>query len=143
MRLVDLLPVLGTLPLTGTAAAVAAGALAWAAAVSAARLLRHALLARHARIVQILPPPRAALAEAEAFWTHVLGLLKPRWNRALLQPHLAFEYTATADGITIQLWVPGTVPPGTIERAVAAAWPGATTRTRPATALLPPRRRRR
>ena len=33
--------------------------------------------------------------------------------------------------MTIRLWVPGTIPPGLIERAVEAAWPGAHTRHRP------------
>ena len=39
--------------------------------------------------------------------------------------------------MTIRLWVPGTVPPGMIERAVEAAWPGAHTVTAPATPPLP------
>ena len=40
--------------------------------------------------------------------------------------------------MTIRLWVPGTIPPGLIERAVEAAWPGARTVTRPAGPPLPP-----
>ena len=40
--------------------------------------------------------------------------------------------------MTIRLWVPGTIPPGLIERAVEAAWPGAHTVTAPASPPLPP-----
>ena len=43
--------------------------------------------------------------------------------------------------MTIRLWVPGTIPPGLIERAVEAAWPGAHTVTAPAGPPLPARRR--
>ncbi|WP_106584300.1 type IV secretory system conjugative DNA transfer family protein [Murinocardiopsis flavida] len=114
----------------GPVAAVAVGA-CWVAATLGVRLLRHTVLARQARIIEILPPPEATLPSAEAFWSHTLGLLKPRWQRAFTQPHLAFEYVATAGGVHIQLWVPGTVPPGVAERAISAAWPGATTTTRP------------
>ncbi|MFL6072442.1 MAG: type IV secretory system conjugative DNA transfer family protein [Mycobacteriales bacterium] len=66
------------------------------------------------------------------------GLLRPAWRRLLSgQPHLAWEYTWTSDGVQINLWVPGTVPPGLIERAVQSAWPGATTHASPATPPLP------
>ena len=40
--------------------------------------------------------------------------------------------------MSIRLWVPGTLPPGLIERAVEAAWPGAHTVTAPASPPLPP-----
>ena len=40
--------------------------------------------------------------------------------------------------MSIRLWVPGTIPPGLIERAVEAAWPGAHTVTAPASPTLPP-----
>ena len=40
--------------------------------------------------------------------------------------------------MSIRLWVPGTLPPGLIERAVEAAWPGAHTVTAPARPPLPP-----
>ena len=40
--------------------------------------------------------------------------------------------------MSIRLWVPGTLPPGLIERAVEAAWPGAHTVTAPAGPPLPP-----
>ncbi|MFJ3779821.1 type IV secretory system conjugative DNA transfer family protein [Streptomyces sp. NPDC090075] len=48
------------------------------------------------------------------------------------QPHLAWEYVFDSETIRICLWVPGVIPPGIVERAVEAAWPGARTRTTPA-----------
>jgi hypothetical protein len=45
------------------------------------------------------------------------------------QPHLAFEYVADARGARVQIWVPGTIPPGMIEKTVRSAWPGATVTT--------------
>src|SRR5439155_2843337 len=42
------------------------------------------------------------------------------------------------EGVRIQLWVPGVVPLGLVERAIEAAWPGAHTRTEPAQPPLPP-----
>ena len=41
------------------------------------------------------------------------------------QPHLSWEIAADRVGSAFQLWVPRQVPPGLIERAVTAAWPGA------------------
>ncbi len=40
-------------------------------------------------------------------------------------------------GSTMRLWVPGVIPPGLVERAIEAAWPGAHTHTTPAQAPLP------
>ena len=63
----------------------------------------------------------------------LVALLRPPWRRAIFgQPHLGFELVATDAGLTIGWWVPGTVPPGLVERAVEAAWPGARTETIPA-----------
>lgn len=112
---------LATIPLAGAVVC---------AALAATRLTRHHYLSQQARVVEILPPPHASLENATAFWNHTLGLLKPRWTRWLLQPHLALEMVASAAGIRFQVWVPGAVPPGTVERAICAAWPGATTSTR-------------
>ena len=78
----------------------------------------------------MLAPPRVDPDGAAALWGNLAGLLRPRWRRLLFgQPHLCFEYLITADGSTIRIWVPGPIPPGLIEHAVTAAWPGATTRT--------------
>ncbi|RBQ14172.1 type VI secretion protein [Spongiactinospora rosea] len=93
---------------------------------TALRYLRHRPLARNARCVEILTPPTADLDGAEALWANLIGLLHPRWKRAVLgQPHLIFEYLFNADGMRIQLWVPGVIPQHVIEHAVEAAWPSA------------------
>jgi TraM recognition site of TraD and TraG/Type IV secretion-system coupling protein DNA-binding domain len=95
-------------------------------------------LAENARQVTILTPPQADPAGAEALWGYLTGLLRPAWKRLTAgQPHLSFEYAWTAAGMTISLWVPGTVPPGMAERAIEAAWPGARTASGPAVAALP------
>jgi hypothetical protein len=95
--------------------------------------VRHRRWAKDARIVEVLPPPSAELSSAEAFWTQMLGLLRPAWKRVLFgQPHLAWEYVVDQTGLRIRLWVPSGVPPHMVERAVEAAWPGASTTTRPA-----------
>jgi hypothetical protein len=90
----------------------------------------HRRWVRDARLVQILPPPLAALSDAEAFWTQMLGLLRPGWKRALFgQPHVTWEYAVDETGFKVRLWVPGSVPPRMVERAIEAAWPGASTTT--------------
>jgi TraM recognition site of TraD and TraG/Type IV secretion-system coupling protein DNA-binding domain len=99
---------------------------------------RHARLAENARQVTILAPPEADPAGPQALWGHLTGLLRPAWRRlAAGQPHLSFEYAWTRAGVTISLWVPGSVPPGMAERAVESAWPGTCTATTPAAAPLP------
>ncbi|RKS04937.1 uncharacterized protein DUF87 [Nocardiopsis sp. Huas11] len=112
--------VIAVIPLVGAAVC---------AALIGVRFARHHYLSREARLVEILPPPQASLAHATAFWNHTMGLLKPRWSRWLVQPHLALEIVASPAGVRFQVWVPGIVPPGTVERAIASAWPGATTST--------------
>ncbi|MGE0296946.1 type IV secretory system conjugative DNA transfer family protein [Pseudonocardia sp.] len=115
-----------------TAATVTTAAAAVHAVIARARLRR---LHTGARLVMVLAPRRLADDGAQALWGNLAGLLRPRWRRLLFgQPHLAFEYRVTAEKATIQLWVPGPVPPGLVERAVTAAWPGTTTRTTPAPA---------
>ncbi|WP_150236384.1 type IV secretory system conjugative DNA transfer family protein [Nocardiopsis quinghaiensis] len=110
-------------PIAGVVLVVARWFLVWT---------RHLRWARDARLVEILPPPSAELASAEAFWTQMLGLLHPVWKRALFgQPHVVWEYEADETGLRIRLWVPGTLPPHMVERAVEAAWPGASTATVP------------
>ncbi|MGW4801288.1 type IV secretory system conjugative DNA transfer family protein, partial [Nonomuraea sp. NPDC004297] len=62
----------------------------------------------------------------------------PAWKRAFTgQPHLVWEYCGSDAGVRIRLWVPGTIPAGIVEKAIQAAWPGATTTTNPATSPLP------
>jgi hypothetical protein len=106
------------------------------------RRRQHAVFADGARLVTVLAPPQADPGGAVALWGHLTGLLRPpmaRWWHG--QPHLGWEYSfagGAAAGLTISMWVPGTIPPGLIERAVEAAWPGAHTLTAPARPPLPP-----
>lgn len=91
---------------------------------------QQARLIPHARLIDILPPPSVDIAGAEALWTHLLGLLRPRWLRLITGvPHVAWEYVFTETGVRIRLWIPGVIPPGLVERAIEGSWPGAATRT--------------
>ena len=97
--------------------------------------------ADRARQVTILAPPAADPAGAQALWGHLTGLLRPAWARWWHgQPHLGWEYTwagGAGGGMTIRIWVSGVIPPGLVERAVEAAWPGAHAVTAPAAPALP------
>ncbi|MFC4126227.1 type IV secretory system conjugative DNA transfer family protein [Nocardia rhizosphaerae] len=117
----------------------AAGVAVLAAVRLAVRWRRGRLSAR-ARQITVLTPPEVDAKGALSFWAHLIGQLRPAWARTLLgQPHLGFEYTVTPEGgAAIRLWVPGAIPPGLIERAIASAWPGAHTDTvEPARPPLP------
>jgi hypothetical protein len=107
-------------PLTVGVAAVRLGGRRW----------RQRRLAAGARLVQILPPAQVEPAAAEALWANLAGLLRLRrpWN---LRAHVSFELTWTIQGVTVGLWVPGTVAPRLVERAVEACWPGARTTSTP------------
>ena len=94
------------------------------------RVARDAALVADARTVEILMPPEVDPAAAAAFWGQMSGLLRPFWARLLHgQPYLGFEIVARRAGTAFRLWVPGVVPPGLVERAAGAAWPGARTTT--------------
>ncbi|NKY26250.1 type IV secretory system conjugative DNA transfer family protein [Nocardia gamkensis] len=119
------------------------GVMAVLGVLAAVRLLarwRRRRLSARARQITVLTPPEVDAKGALAFWAHLIGQLRPAWARTLLgQPHLGFEYTVTPEeGAAIRLWVPGAIPPGLIERAIASAWPGAHTDTlEPARPPLP------
>ena len=91
---------------------------------------RQTHLVRGGRVVTILAPPAVDPAGAIGLWANLVGLLRPAWRRRFGgQPHVAFEYVFTVDGLALRLWVPAAVPPGLVERAIEAAWPGAHTST--------------
>ncbi|WP_143591588.1 helicase HerA domain-containing protein [Thermoactinospora rubra] len=122
-----------------TAVAVVFGtATAWAAVRAGVWRWRHRRLCHGARLVHVAVPPSVEATSAAAWWRHLVGLAAPWWKRVLFgQPHIAFEYVADASGLRIQVWVPGTVPPGVVEKAVRSAWPGATVSTGPAVPPIP------
>ncbi|GGS10142.1 hypothetical protein GCM10010169_63650 [Micromonospora fulviviridis] len=111
----------------------------WLLAVAAGLLVAHVagrnLLAewrhrRHsdgARLVTIAPPPEVDAHCASALWANLAGTLTPSRRRRWLygSPHVAWQYTWAGRRLLISIWVPGTVPPGAVEAAVRAAWPGA------------------
>ncbi|MFB4284992.1 type IV secretory system conjugative DNA transfer family protein [Nonomuraea sp. MTCD27] len=113
----------------------------WAVAAGVRYLLgwlHHADMTPGARVVDISSPPRSDPEGALVLWRQLIGLLRPAWKRTFTgQPHLVWEYCGSNAGVRIRLWVPGTIPPGIVEKAIHAAWPGATTTTSPATSPLP------
>jgi TraM recognition site of TraD and TraG/Helicase HerA, central domain len=91
--------------------------------------------AREARLVQIGVPPEVNEKGGQLLWGALHDLLRPPSLRLLLgQPHLSWEIASSEAGTTFRLWVPKVTPPGLIERAVSAAWPGANVTTEPADA---------
>jgi TraM recognition site of TraD and TraG/Type IV secretion-system coupling protein DNA-binding domain len=107
-----------------------------ALALLLARLLigrvRERRLANGARLVAIGVPPDVEPEGALLLWAALHDLLRPRLARLVTgQPQLAWEITASRAGSEFRIWVPGTVPPGLVERALASAWPGITTSIHP------------
>jgi hypothetical protein len=120
---------------TGWGLRLLAVATSFALLVLAARLgrrwWRQRRLAAGARLVRVLAPPQVEPGAADALWGNLAGLLRQR--RPLdPRPHLAFELAWTTQGVTVGLWVPGTIAPRLVERAVEAGWPGARASTRDA-----------
>ena len=90
--------------------------------------LRERRLARGARLLQLAVPPELEAEGALLLWSGLHDLLRPRLARLLGgQPQLAWEIAADRGGSQFRLWIPGAVPPGLVERALASAWPGITT----------------
>ncbi|MTK05192.1 ATP-binding protein [Micromonospora sp. CP22] len=115
-------------------AAVAAGLLAVGiAARNLVETWRHHQHAHGARLVTVAPPPEVDPHSAAALWANLAGVLTPSRRRRLLvgAPHVVWQYTWSGRQLLISIWVPGTVPPGAVEAAVRAAWPGSATTTDP------------
>ncbi len=90
-----------------------------------ARLGRNRIGSSHGRSISILPPVESDPKGGLAFWMGLHSLLRPRIARSLFgQPHVCWEVRAAGEQISFVLWVPSSVPPGLVERAVEAAWPG-------------------
>jgi len=81
-----------------------------------------------ARRIRILPPPEVDPKAAQVLWMGLHSLLRPWWQRLLHgQPRLSWEVSGAPEEIEVGIWVPESVPPGLIERAVEVAFPGART----------------
>ncbi|MDZ5447910.1 type IV secretion system DNA-binding domain-containing protein [Micromonospora sp. 4G57] len=120
-------------------AAAWAGQRPWLLAMAAAALVvfvagrnllalwRHRRHADGARLVTIAPPPEVDPHSAQALWANLTGTLTASRRRRRLygSPHVVWQYTWTGRRLLISVWVPGTVPPGAVEAAIRAAWPGA------------------
>ena len=52
-------------------------------------------------------------------------------------PHVVWEYRWTGRQLTINLWVPGSVPVAAVEAAIRGAWPGAATSRQPVASPIP------
>lgn len=107
---------------------------ALAAAVLVARVvlarMRERRLARGARLLELAVPPELDAEGALLLWSALHDLLRPRLARLLGgQPQLAWEIAADQGGSRFRLWLPASVPPGLVERALGSAWPGITTTT--------------
>ena len=99
------------------------------------RVVHRRGFAREARLVRIGVPPEVQELGGQLLWGALHDLLRPSWRRWLLgQPHLSWEVAASEAGTTFGVWVPKVIPPGLIERAVSAAWPGASATIEPADA---------
>ena len=90
--------------------------------------MRERRLAQGARLLRLAVPPELEAEGALLLWSALHDLLRPRLARLLAgQPQLAWEISADRSGSEFRLWLPASVPPGLVERALAAAWPGITT----------------
>jgi hypothetical protein len=100
---------------------------------------RHRRLAEEARWVTIAAPPEVDATSAAALWLTLTGILTTATLQRLLygSAHVGWEYLWTGRTLAIRIWVPGTIPPGAVEAAVRAAWPGATVTTGPAGDPIP------
>jgi hypothetical protein len=111
---------------------VALGLVAVAVALLVVRALllrlREQRLARGARLLELAVPPELEPEGALLLWSSLHDLLRPHLARLFAgQPQLAWEIAADQGGSRFRIWIPASVPPGLVERALASAWPGITT----------------
>ncbi|WP_163506552.1 hypothetical protein [Fodinicola acaciae] len=112
------------LPLTYLPYFLAAGAI-----IALSWLLAKAFLTKRARSmavwVEITVPEALQARQVAALWRLVAGILPAaRWWR-LTPGHVTFEVHAAADRLRCGLWLPPSVHPSPVMRAVVRAWPGA------------------
>jgi hypothetical protein len=94
--------------------------------------VREARRAQRARLLELAVPPELDPDGALLLWSSLHDLLRPRMARLFAgQPQLAWEIAADDGGSRFRIWIPATAPPGLVERALAAAWPGITATAAP------------
>lgn len=105
---------------------IAVGLVCGAAGLWLAARARSQRLAAHGRVLEIGVPPDPDPERARLLWAALHDLLRPRLRRLLGgQPHVSWEVVAGAErGTSFRIWVPEAVPPGIVERSLAATWPG-------------------
>lgn len=107
---------------------VAAALLALLLARAVLGRVRERRLSQGARLLRLAVPPELKPDGALLLWSALHDLLRPRLARLLTgQPQLAWEISASRSGSEFRLWLPASVPPGLVERALTSAWPGITT----------------
>lgn len=107
--------------------------LAASVVVLIARVVQRRWLPRGAQVISVGVPPEANDGGGQLLWGSLHDLLRPSLPRLLTgQPHISWEIAADEDGTSFRVWVPKVIPPGLIQRTLAAAWPGASITTQPA-----------
>lgn len=121
-------------------------ALAWTAVTTAAGLTaRTAWLVwvtrRHSgggHLVHIQAPPEVDPRGAARLWANLAGLGQRRWKRRWKgQSHVVWEYAWRGNELDIRVWTPDALRAAFVQRAVAAAWPGAVCEITPSDEPLP------
>ncbi len=80
----------------------------------------------------IRPPAQPAAAGGLGLWRQLAPLLSAQPTFAGGRPPVGFEVVTRPGATSVGLWVARSLPAGAVARAVATAWPGATTTiTRP------------
>jgi len=94
--------------------------------VAVLRRARARRVAAGSRWVAIIPPELPDPAGGLACWRLLATLLSSRRTIGILRrPPVAVEFLADPAGLRVGLWVPATVSPVAVARALAIAWPGA------------------
>ncbi len=105
---------------------LAAGALSLPCAILFLGWLRERRRSDGAQLLEIGVPPATEEQGALLLWGALHDLLRPRLSRLLFgQPPLAFELVCEEGRTSFRLWLPQSIPMALVERAVEAAWPGA------------------
>lgn len=80
---------------------------------------------RGSHYVTISAPPEVEATSAEAGWRQLGGIEQRPWSRFWFgQPHVIWEYAWTDIAFTVRVWVPSSIDPTLVVKAVKSRWPG-------------------